>query len=286
MDRLHIEVPKLNMRTMSEGSSPGVLPMISAGLMTTNNTMPHNTFSPDFTGLACHPCFNRRIFAPNGFRPNPRDLLDKTGGVSGGELFSGGQMMKCMEWGATQLEMDRYAQRYRLQANFTKSLNCSVSPESTQPEDLTTTGSANMDRSDDEDEADDEDEDVDMADDDDEEDASEQSKSVGHLKFSIASILSGPKHKPKHTTKKLNINGGDASNQCVTVSVNHANDVMTDPEESCLEKDSSSDDKGLDGLLADSDRFSWLQCTRYKPPKLPRKSMINTETYCQSRNMP
>ncbi|XP_041351184.1 homeobox protein MSH-A-like [Gigantopelta aegis] len=43
-------------------------------------------------------------------------------------------------------------------------------------------------------------------------------------------------------------------------------------DQGCSSKTLNNDDKTKDDLIdEDSSKFSWLQCTRYKPPKLPRR---------------
>ena len=87
------------------------------------------------------------------------------------------------------------------------------------------------------------------------------------IKFSIESILSRP-DRVRKTEDEMDFDQGDSSSD-ILVNVHDcssADELKDDPieETSNLAKDTEEN-------CYNSERYSWLQCTRYKPPKLPRK---------------
>ncbi|KAK2140450.1 hypothetical protein LSH36_1350g00020 [Paralvinella palmiformis] len=196
--------------------------------------------------------------------------------MASGDAFSAGPVVKYVDWAAGHFQLERYAQRYRLQASYAKMRRVAAeSPPSAQPEDLTVSTSGNANRSRDDDGYDEE-APIDEDEGEDPEDCSKLRKSTSELKFSIANIL-GNVGGDKRKNSKMADQGSLSPIRDSSASPEADVDIVAaDPERSMTatttDKETSGDEKVPDGLAPDGERFSWLQCTRYKPPKLPSKS--------------
>ena len=95
---------------------------------------------------------------------------------------------------------------------------------------------------------------------------SSQSPPSSAIKFSIESILSRP-DRVRKVEEEVDIDQGDSSSD-ILVNVNDcsSDDLKEEPRE-----ETSNSTKDCDENCHSSERYSWLQCTRYKPPKLPSK---------------
>ena len=172
------------------------------------------------------------------------------------------------------------------------SSSSSKSPKSTsspQPEDLSLGTKQTGSGEDDEDVKIDSCDEADDENDEDDDTGSNRSKSpAGGLKFSIDAILGSKESKGKRRSLENYGQDGSIPNGC-PVLVPEMPSPGSSPArhlqarfggsgiEGCEDedlqqaKDSEGEDKMMDGISTEGQRFSWLQCTRYEPPKLPRK---------------
>ena len=88
-------------------------------------------------------------------------------------------------------------------------------------------------------------------------------------KFTIDEILGkGDDLKVKQDISDDEVSGDEIE---VVRCNSHSSDGEQERAQDGLEFPSNNTDAGDPGVDDPSTRFSWLQCTRYKPPKLPRK---------------
>ena len=89
------------------------------------------------------------------------------------------------------------------------------------------------------------------------------------IKFSIESILSRP-DRVRKVEEEVDIDQADSSSDILdNVHDCSSGDLKEDPRE-----ETSNSTKDCDENCHSSELYSWLQCTRYKPPKLPSKFML------------
>ena len=278
MERMHMDASGVVLRNSSGPATAGGLPPAVSSEFASPAQVGQirNQLSPEAGMLAVlpchHPAFQRRMFHSNGFRPSSGDFLASASmmNTASCDSFPLGPVMKYVDWAAGHLQLERYTHRYRLQTSCVKLRHVLDSPSGVQPEDLSVSGSGHTTKSVDEEEAFDEDapmEDPDRG--------KRRAKSANELKFSIANILGTASDNPRNS--KSTESRPTTPKRPASPSPEPEVDIVTDTDPSTTtDKETSGDDKGPDVLTTDSERFSWLQCTRYKPPKLPSKFYQNS----------
>ena len=99
------------------------------------------------------------------------------------------------------------------------------------------------------------------------------------IKFSIESILSRP-DRVRKVEEEVDIDQGDSSSDIlVNVHDCSSDDLKEDPR-----GETTNSTKDCDENCHSSERYSWLQCTRYKPPKLPSKFKFNIHLNVRQKN--